>query len=173
MRRHFADHFEEAYGPDWFDHATARRSDKSGEIRYARPSYKQHDEHVRANERSPRDVFEAGDFPDLVKRKQGDKFVFPEGLRKLSDEMNILRKYRNAVSHAAQRQALKLWDAERALSSCNVILQAISDRDAVTAIGRLQNQLNDLDSKGAPNLAGQAGEPPARRNVGGVGLTRR
>ena len=171
MRRYFADRFEEAYGRDWFDHATRGRLDKSGKLHYPRSAYKKHVELVRAKERDPRDVFEAGDFSDLVTRKKGDSFVFPPDFRKLSAEMDIIRDYRNQVSHAAEGRDLQLEDVARALSNCKVLLKAIEDDGAVNTIGELQNQLNDLASGDATNLTEQDGGPPTRRIGGGVRLT--
>ena len=171
MRRYFADRFKEAYGRDWFDHATRGRLDKSGKLHYPRSAYKKHVELVRAKERDPRDVFEAGDFSDLVTRKKGDSFVFPPDFRKLSAEMDIIRDYRNQVSHAAEGRDLQLEDVARALSNCKVLLKAIEDDGAVNTIGELQNQLNDLASGDATNLTEQDGGPPTRRIGGGVRLT--
>ncbi len=175
MKPYFTDRLEGAYGPDWFDRLFRVEDDKkTGEPRYRTRSYRHEGELIRANERSPGDALEAKDYPepDVLNCKNGHEFVFPRGLRKLSEDMKIIKRYRDDISHPAGRQELTLRDAERALSSCKVILEAIKDDRAVNEIEKLQNRLNDLASEDAANLAEQDGGPPARRTGGGFGLTR-
>ena len=193
MQPYFADRLKGAYGPDWFDRLfRVEDNKKTGEPRYVTRSHGQQGELIRADEGSPEDGIEAKDFPQLVNCKDDHKFVFPRHLRKLSDDMNIIKGYRDAISHPARRKDLELRDAERVLFSCKVILEALEDDRAVNAIEELQNQLNGLEAEdatnlaeqdkgprdaqpeGAANLAGQAGEPPARRTgaASGVGRTR-
>ena len=176
--------FSDLEGDDWLARVIQHMRDgKKDKSRISRLAF--HKEDVEEGKVQPWAAFETEDFKTFM---QMYPEAFPGRLRQRSDLFDSIQRARNAVSHPPY--LIELTPAKQALATCVTVLEFIKDEGAVDAIKELQDQLNSLDSEGAPDLVEQGAEPrdaqsedaanlaeqdsgpPARRTGGSFGLTR-
>ena len=166
MQKHIDQALQERFGDKWLAHILEDKSFVKTLKDAERDTLEHLPQHVAKGEAKPADRFEPTHFPTLVRLY---KDAFPPRLYTHRRSLEAVRDSRNFIKH--QSYLSEQVTAQAILSNYRAVLDYIEDHDAVNAIEKLQNQLNDLDSEDAPNLAEQDGEPPARQAEGG-GLRR-
>lgn len=150
IAREFPKHFDE--GEDWLDRVIEDwRKNRKGrrdadEIR----RLTLHQRHVAQDRTKPEEFFEPRHFRTLVQRYED---AFPPMLCTNNHMLDGVRGSRNVTEHG--HHLSELVGAQQALATCEAVLTYLEDNVAVNAIRELQNQLNSLDSEGAPHLAEQ------------------